>query len=81
MHDSYIDVISDKMGGDSVVYFTDPTEFEHRLNKLHSITTVHSLHVIRNPFNNIATIIKYSSRDHHENVWLPKNMRLEKQPF
>ena len=31
-YDSYIDVIGDKMGGDtSVVYFTDPTEFEHRL--------------------------------------------------
>ena len=32
MYDSYIDVIGEKMGGDtSVVYFTDPTKFEHRL--------------------------------------------------
>ena len=39
MYDSYIDVIGDKMGGDtSIAYFTDPTEFGHRLNKLHSIT-------------------------------------------
>ena len=29
IYDSYIDVIGDKMGGDtSVVYFTGPTEFE-----------------------------------------------------
>ena len=40
MYDSYIDIIGDKMGGDSVVYFTDPTEFEHRLNKLHSISNI-----------------------------------------
>ena len=32
MYDSYIYVIGDKMGGDTgVVYFTDPTEFEHCL--------------------------------------------------
>ena len=37
MYDSYIDVIGDKMGGDtSVVYFSDPSEFEYRLNKFHS---------------------------------------------
>ena len=62
MYDSYIDVIGDKMGGDtSVVYFTDPTEFEHRLNKLHSITNIpfKVFHVIRNPFDNIATIALY----------------------
>ena len=54
---SYIDVIGDKMGGDtSVVYFTNPTEFEHHLNKLHSITNIpfKVFHVIRNPFDNIA---------------------------
>ena len=71
-------------GGISVVYFTDPTEFEHRLNKLHSITTVHSLQIIpliRNPFNNIATIIKYGSRDHHENVWLSKICALKNNLF
>ena len=51
MYDSYIDVIGDKMGGDtSVVYFTDPTEFEHCLNKLHSVTNIpfKVFHVIRN---------------------------------
>ena len=62
MYDSYIDVIGDKMGGDtSVVYFTDPSEFEYRLNKLHSITNIpfKVFHVIRNPFDNIATIALY----------------------
>ena len=57
MYDSYIDVIGDKMGGDtSFAYFTDPTEFEHHLNKLHSITNIpfKLFHVIRNPFDNIA---------------------------
>ena len=41
MYHSYIDVIGDKMGGDtSVVYFTDPTKFEHHLNKLHNIINI-----------------------------------------
>ena len=41
MYDSYIDVIGDKIGGDtSVVYFTDPTKFEHRLNKFHNIINI-----------------------------------------
>ena len=62
MYDSYIDVIGDKMGGDtSVVYFTDPTNFEHHLNKLHNIINIpfKVFHVIRNPFDNIATIALY----------------------
>ena len=62
MYHSYIDVISDKMGGDtSVVYFTDPTNFEHHLNKLHNIINIpfKVFHVIRNPFDNIATIALY----------------------
>ena len=28
----------------------------------------------------LSTVV-LNSRDRHENVWLPKNMRLEKQPF
>ena len=62
IYDSYIDVIGDKMGGDtSVVYFTDPSEFEYRLNKLRTITNIpfKVFHVIRNPFDNIATIALY----------------------
>ena len=62
MYDSYIVVIGDKMGGDtSVVYFIDPTKFEQRLNKLHSIINIpfKVFHVIRNPFDNIATIALY----------------------
>ena len=50
MYHSYIDVIGDKMGGDtSVVYFTDPTKFEHDLNKLHNIINIpfKVFHVIR----------------------------------
>ena len=32
MYNSYINVIGDKMGGDtSVVYFTDPSEFEFHI--------------------------------------------------
>ena len=62
MYDSYIDVIGDKMGGDtSVVYFTDPSEFEYHLNKLHSIANIpfKVFHVIQNPFDNIVTIALY----------------------
>ena len=38
------------VGDTSVVYFTDPTKFEHCLNKLHSITNIpfKVFHVIRN---------------------------------
>ena len=31
LYQGMYDVIGDKMGGDSVVYFTDPTEFEYHL--------------------------------------------------
>ena len=46
----------------SVVYFTDPTKFEHHLNKLHNIINIpfKVFHVIRNPFDNIATIALYA---------------------
>ena len=46
----------------SVVYFTDPTKVEHHhLNKLHNIINIpfKVFHVIRNPFDNIATIALY----------------------
>ena len=53
MYDPYIDVIGDKMGRDtSVVYFTDPTEFEYHLNKLHSITNIPFK--VFHPFDTIA---------------------------
>ena len=50
MYNSYIDVIGDKMGGSGipcVVYFIDPTKFEHHLNKLHGITPFKVFHVIK----------------------------------
>ena len=63
MYESYIDVIGDKMGGDtSVLYFTDPVEFEYQLNMLRDIIDkipFKVFHVIRNPFDNIATIALY----------------------
>ena len=50
-----------KWEGYNVVYFTDPTKFEYRPNKLHSITNIplKVFHVIRNPFNNIATVAEH----------------------
>ena len=78
MYDSYIDVIGDKMGGDtSVVYFTDPTKFKHHLNKLHNIINIpfKVFHVIRNPFDNIATIALYEhTRFQYDKVALIKNV-------
>ena len=77
-YDSYIDVIGDKMGGDtSVVYFTDPTKFEHRLNKLHNIINIpfKVFHVIRNPFDNMATIALYEhTRFQYDKVALIKSI-------
>ena len=32
-------------------------------------------------FTQSLSTVVLNSRDRHENVWLPKNMRLEKQPF
>ena len=85
MYDSYIDVIGDKMGGDtSVVYFIDPTKFEQRLNKLHSIINIpfKVFHVIRNPFDNIATIALYEHIRFQDNKFamiksINKTLRLD----
>ena len=50
------DVIGDKTGGDSVVYFTDPTEFEYHLTSCIVSLTFPSIQIIR---NHIATIALY----------------------
>ena len=55
---SHIDVIGDKMGGSTVALFlASPAQFENHLNKLRSLVNlpIKVLHVIRNPYDNIAT--------------------------
>ena len=55
---SHIDVIGDKMGGSTVALFlASPAQFESHLNKLRSLVSlpIKVLHVIRNPYDNIAT--------------------------
>ena len=61
-YQSYIDVIGDKIGGVTIkTFMADPKLFESQLNKLYALTNLHVkvLHVIRNPYDNIATIVTY----------------------
>ena len=61
-YQSYIDVIGDKIGGVTIkTFMADPKLFESQLNKLNTLTKlrVKVLHVIRNPYDNIATIVTY----------------------
>ena len=62
-YQSYIDVIGDKMGGTTMkMFFANPRQFEKRLNRLRVLTnnlTVKVFHVIRNPYDNIATMVIY----------------------
>ena len=72
MYDSYImSRIGDKMGGDTnVVYFNDPTELNIALTSFIVLLTsvpFKLFHVIRNPFNNIDTIVLY------EHIRFPDN--------
>ena len=55
---SHINVIGDKMGGSTLALFlASPVQFESHLNKLRSLVNlpIKVLHVIRNPYDNIAT--------------------------
>ena len=55
---SHIDVIGDKMGGSTINFFiTNPAQFQNHLNNLHTVLNIpiKVLHVVRNPFDNIAT--------------------------
>lgn len=59
---SHIDVIGDKKGGYVIrAFLANPKLFERRLNRLHDLTNlpIKVLHVIRNPYDNIATITMY----------------------
>ena len=63
VYQSYIDVIGDKMGGKTMKIFLANTKlFERRLSRLRILTrnvTIKVFHVIRNPFDNIATMVIY----------------------
>ena len=37
-------------------------------------------HMAATAIKGLSTVVP-NSKDHYENVWLPKNMHLEKQPF
>jgi len=57
-YQSYIDVIGDKKGGSTaVMYMKDHDKFESVFDKLKSIVSlpIKVIHVIRNPYDNIAT--------------------------
>ena len=62
-YQSYIDVIGDKMGGRTMkIFLANPKLFESRLNRLRTLThnlTIKVFHVIRNPYDNIATMVIY----------------------
>lgn len=54
----HIDVIGDKMGGSTIAFFlSEPTRFKSHVNKLRSMLNIpiKVFHIIRNPFDNIAT--------------------------
>jgi len=64
----FIDVIGDKMGGSTIALFlSSPTRFEHNLNKLQLLLNlpVKVFHVIRNPFDNIATRVLHIALKFH----------------
>ena len=68
-YQSYIDVIGDKRGGfTSIMYMKDPDKFESTFYKLKSIVSLPMkvIHVIRNPYDNIATsvLLNYHNREH-----------------
>ena len=57
-YDSHVDVIGDEMGGSTIaLYLSNPSRFEDQLIELRSLLNVpiKVFHVIRNPFDNIAT--------------------------
>ena len=61
-YQSYIDVIGDKKGGSTAVMFRkDHDKFESALDKLKSIVSlpIKVIHVIRNPYDNIATSVLF----------------------
>lgn len=61
----HIDVIGDKRGGATTyMLLTQPRKWSTVLNILKSLNvTLKAIHVIRNPYDNIATILMYTSRN------------------
>jgi len=62
-YQSYIDVIGDKRGGlTSGMYMKDPDTFESTFRELKSIVNLPMkvIHVIRNPYDNIATSVMFA---------------------
>ena len=60
-YQSYINVIGDKIGGTTTkTFLANPKLFKSRLNQLHALNlTIKVFHVIRNPYDNIATMVMY----------------------
>ena len=71
-YQSYINVIGDKHGGRIAKEFLgNPELFQSHLNKLRSLVKmpIKVIHVIRNPYDNIATIALYTHFDkNHKNI-------------
>ena len=68
-YQSYIDVIGDKKGRKTTQAFLENGElFQNRLNKLRTLVNlpIKVIHVIRNPYDNIATIAIY---EHFNRKW------------
>ena len=80
-YDSYIDVIGDKQGGLlSGIFMRDPKKFQTMLSELQAVVDmpIKVIHVIRNPFDNIATAILY---DAFANVSLTTKAKLGNDPL
>ena len=61
-YQSYIDIIGDKKGGKTTLRFLSNVKlFQNRLNKLRTLINlpIKVIHVIRNPYDNIATLAIY----------------------
>ena len=64
-YESYIEVIGDKKGGTMArMLMSNPEHWKQTLDRLKSVTgvPVKIFHVIRNPFDNIATTVLFSAR-------------------
>ena len=76
-YQSYIDVIGDKKGGETTTAFLANSKlFQNRLHKLRTLVNlpIKVIHVIRNPYDNIATIAIYRHlHQNHTKVAMTKN--------
>lgn len=64
----YIDVIGDKHGGKTTkLFLSNPVLFQSHFNKLRTLIKlpIKVIHVIRNPYDNIATIAIYKHLNHN----------------